>query len=505
MKKQYSIKGMHCATCALNIENRSKKLEGIVSSHVNFANNTLSVETQNNFNEQQLFKKVTQLGYEISVPKVNQQIEEDVYINKLKIKAFLSLGLSLPLLLSMIFMFLGKPVQLVLAFIVTYILGFDIHKGAFKALKRGYFNMDVLIALGTNASFIFGLMSLFYPIPSFLEGAALITAFHILGRYIETSAKGKTSQAIRELLKIEAKMAKIIVNGKEKSILINDVKVGDIMMIRPGEKIPTDGVITKGTSSIDESMVTGESMPVSKDINNMVIGSTINIDGVLHVKATKIGADTFLSHVIKLVEEASGSRVPIQAFADKVTSIFVPAILAIAFLTLLGWGIIGENWFKALISMISVLVIACPCALGLAIPTALTVGIGMGTKKGILIRQGEAIEIMGKVKVIIFDKTGTITKGKPTVTDTVVIDKALHHVFSTATPQRGPWRFSQKQVSSLLSLAASVEKNSEHPLGQAIVKKAEEEGLVLNEVKGFKTIIGKGVEGSLNNKNWKIT
>lgn len=495
MKKQYLIKGMHCASCALNIENQSKKLDGIVLSHVNFANNTLSVETKENFKEQELFNKVSQLGYEISVPKANQQQKEDTYINKLKIKAFLSLGLSLPLLMSMIFMFLGKPAQLILAFIVTYILGFEIHKGAFMALRRGYFNMDVLIALGTNASFIFGLMSFFYPIPSFLEGAALITAFHIFGRFIETSAKGKTSQAIRELLKMEAKMATIIVNGKEKNISIDEVKVGDVMMVRPGEKIPTDGVVVYGRSAVDESMATGESMPVTRNVDDIVIGSTINIDGVLKIKATKIGADTFLSHVIKLVEQASGSRTPIQAFADKVTAIFVPVILVIALLTLLGWGFVGGNWFKGLLSMISVLVIACPCALGLAIPTALTVGIGMGAKKGILIRQGESIEIMGKVRVMIFDKTGTITKGKPTVTDIVINDSARQFLSQENKVKKLP---SLRQF--ILQLAASVEKNSEHPIGKAIVKKAEEEKLVLSEVEGFKALIGKGIEGTINNK-----
>lgn len=510
MKKQYLIKGMHCASCALNIENQSKKLGGIISSHVNFASNTLSIETKKNFNEQKLFRRVSQLGYEISIPKNNQKLEEDAYINQLKTKAFLSLGLSLPLIILMVLMFLNiqifsnettqKIIEGLLAFFITYILGWEIHKGAISAIRSGYTNMDTLISLGTNASFFFGIASFFYPIPAFFEGAALITAFHNLGRFIEASAKGRTSQAIRELLKMEAKTAIIIVNGKEKKILINKVKVGDIMMVRPGEKIPTDGIVIYGRSAVDESMATGESMPISKNINNTVIGATINIDGVLHIKATKVGADTFLSHVIKLVKQASGSRVPIQAFADKVTSIFVPVILIIAFLTLLGWGVVGGDWFKGLLSMISVLVIACPCALGLAIPTALTVGIGMGTKKGILIRQGEAIEIMGKVRMMIFDKTGTITKGKPTVTDIVVIDKARHRIFSTATPQGGPWRFSQKQMSSLLSLAASIEKNSEHPLGKAIVKKAEDVGLQFIEVSGFKSIVGQGVEGIVNGK-----
>jgi len=488
---------MHCATCALNIEKQSKKLAGVVSSHVNFANNTLSVETKENFKEDKLYEKIHKLGYKILGPEVDQQKEEDVYINTLKLKAFLSLGLSLPLLISMILMFFGKTllpdemiqkiIEAFIAFVITYILGWEIHKGAFGAISQGYANMDVLISLGTNASFIFGIASLFYPIPSFFEGAALITAFHNLGRFIEASAKGKTSSAIRELLKMEAKYATLIIKGKEIKTATEDVKVGDIMMVRPGEKIPTDGVIIKGSSTVDESMATGESMPVSKKENNQVIGATININSVLYVKATEIGADTFLSHIIKMVKEATGSRVPIQAFADKVTSIFVPLILVIAFLTLFGWGFIVGDWFKGMLSMISVLVIACPCALGLAIPTALTVGIGMGTKKGILIRQGEAIEIMGKVNTIIFDKTGTLTKGKPEVTDIILYKKNKSSFLSDEI--------------TILQVASSLEHNSEHPIAKAILKKAIDEKLKPLPVNKFKAISGKGVMGEINFNN----
>ncbi|OGZ19247.1 MAG: copper-translocating P-type ATPase, partial [Candidatus Nealsonbacteria bacterium RBG_13_38_11] len=313
----------------------------------------------------------------------------------------------------------------------------------------------------------------------FFEVAAFIMTFQLLGRYLEIQARGKTSEALRELLKLEVKTARILFDGEEKEVPIEQVKVGEIMIVRPGEKIPTDGKVIDGQSSIDESMVTGESMPVEKKIGDSVIGATINQDGLLKVEATKVGKDTFLSQVVKLVEEAQRSRIPIQELADKITSYFVPAVLAIALLTAIVWLIAG-NWFVAIVATITVLIIACPCALGLATPTALTVGIGRGAKQGILFRRGMAIELMGKIKVIVLDKTGTLTKGKPAVTDIVVLN--------------------QIEKNELLRLSASLEKNSEHPLAQAIVKKAEDEGIKLVEARNFKAIFGKGITAEIELK-----
>jgi len=370
-------------------------------------------------------------------------------------------------------------VEAILAFIVVYVLGWKAHVSAFRAVRRLYANMDVLISLGATAAFVFGIAAFFIEVPVFFEIAAFIMAFQLLGRYLEEKAKGKTSEALRELLELGAKTARILVNEREKEVPMEELKVGDIMVVRPGEKIPTDGKVIEGQSSVDESMATGESLPVEKTTGDEVIGSTVNQEGALRVEAIKVGKDTFFAQVVKLVEEAQRSRIPIQEFADKVTSYFVPAVLFIALLTVVVWLILG-NWFVAIVAAITVLIIACPCALGLATPTALTVGIGKGAKQGILIRRGEAIELMGKTKIIVLDKTGTLTKGKPAVTDVIVFD--------------------QTEKGELLRLSASVEKNSEHPLAQAIVKKAQEQEIEISDAKNFKAVFGKGVTAEIEGR-----
>jgi Cu+-exporting ATPase len=357
--------------------------------------------------------------------------------------------------------------------------------------------MDTLIALGTGVALLTGPASFFIPVANYAGVAAMIMAFHLTGRYVEESAKGRASQAIRKLLELGAKTAFIERDGREIEVPIEDVQISDIMIVRPGEKIPTDGVIVYGESAVDESMATGESMPVNKHPGDEVIGATVNQEGLLKVEATRIGKDTFLSQVIKLVDECQGSKVPIQEFADKVTGVFVPIVIAIAALTVLAWVLLPGlmrtfvnagtflPWVNpdlgvltlAIISMVSVLVIACPCALGLATPTALMVGSGKGAENGILIRSGEAIQTFKDVHIVIFDKTGTITKGKPELTDLVGY---------------GQWNGDGGQ-DELLRLAGSVEKGSEHPLGRAIVERAEIKGLRLFEPKNFKALRGKGV------------
>jgi len=346
-----------------------------------------------------------------------------------------------------------------------------------------------------------GIAAFFWPGPSFIEMAMGIVAFHLLCRFLEVRAKGRASQAIKKLLQLGAKTARVVVDGVEKEIAIEDVKVGDIMVVRPGEKIPTDGVIVAGESAIDESMATGESMPANKTVNDEVIGATINQQGLLKVEATKIGKDTFLSQVIKMVEECQGSKVPIQEFADRVTGYMVPGVLGIALLTgiswlvfpgffmrIVTWGASFLPWVNpglgtvnlAIFATIAVLVISCPCALGLGTPTALMVGTGMGAEKGVLFRRGEALQTMSEVRTIVFDKTGTITKGKPGVSD-IITDR----------------QFEEKDI---LYFAAGLELGSEHPLGQAVVGEARQRGIHLAKVDRFEAITGKGIKGKVDGK-----
>ena len=484
-KKFFKISGMHCVSCARNIETRVKKHPGVLTVKVDFANSKMFVEAEDSVLDSDLKRIVEGLGYKILEKNSEEEIEEKKLIGQAKLRAILALILSAPLMVTMVLMYLDRMffgqvwLEAFFAFIVVYIIGWKTHLSAFKSIKRLYANMDVLVSLGATAAFLFGLVSFFAEVPVFFEVAAFIMAFQLLGRYLEVRARGKTSEALRGLLKLEVKTARILLDGKEKEVLIEQVKVGEIMIIRPGEKIPTDGKVIDGQSSLDESMVTGESMPVEKKVGDGVIGATINQDGLLKVEATKVGKDTFLSQVVKLVEEAQRSRIPIQEFADKVTSYFVPAVLGIALLTVIVWLILG-NWFVAIVATITVLIIACPCALGLATPTALTVGIGRGAEQGILFRRGEAIELMGKIKVIVLDKTGTLTEGRPAVTDIVA--------------------FNQIEKNELLRLSASSENNSEHPLARAIVKKAEEEGIRLADARNFKAFFGKGITAEIELK-----
>ena len=359
--------------------------------------------------------------------------------------------------------------MVVLAVPVLLWPGRETFSGAWRALRHGSANMDLLIAMGTAAAFITGPLSFFTPIASYAGISAMIMAFHLTGRYLEARAKGKASAAIRRLLQLEARTANLIVDGDEREVPIEQVQVGDLLIVRPGEKIPTDGTIEEGESSVDESMATGESMPVAKEKGDAVIGATINREGVLRIRAFRVGGDTFLAQVIRLVEEAQGTRVPVQEFADRVTGWFVPAVLAVAALTLGLWLILPDQmrvflsaaapylpWVDpglntanlALVSVVAVLVIACPCALGLATPTALMVGSGLGAENGVLIRHGAAIQVLLEAKTIVFDKTGTLTKGEPAVTG----------IYPAAGMSTG----------ELLRLAAALEQGSEHPLARAV-------------------------------------
>jgi Cu+-exporting ATPase len=371
---------------------------------------------------------------------------------------------------------------LILAFPVIFIVGFSTLKSGFRGFATFYFNMDSLIALGTVVAYLTGIGNLFFEIQNYSGISAMIMAIFITGKYIESKARGRAGQEIRKLLELGAKNARILKGKEEIEIPISEVKLEDVIIVKPGEKIPTDGIIIKGESSIDESMVTGESLPIDKTKGDNVIGATINQDGILYIKATKIGSDTFLAHIIELVEEAQGSKVPIQKLADKITNLFVPAVLILSLLTFIGWLVFGGGINSAIGNAIAVLVISCPCALGLATPIALTVGSGMGAKRGILIRKGEAIQTMKDVKVIMFDKTGTITKGKPEITDIETSNGV-----------------SQKE---LIEISASLEKLSEHPLSKAIVNYANLKNY--KSVKNFKILRGRGIEGNISGKYYLI-
>jgi P-type Cu+ transporter len=381
--------------------------------------------------------------------------------------------------LFMIEIFPGKIMVIVLlaiSFPVVFVFGWNTIKGGIRGLFTFYFNMDSLIALGTIVAYLTGIFSLFFAIQDYSGVSAMIMAFYITGKYVEVKARGRASQEIKKLLKLGAKRARVLRNKEEILVAIEEVILGDIIIVKPGEKIPTDGIVIKGESSVNESMITGESLPVDKIKGSNVTGATMNQDGILYIKATKIGKDTFLSHIIRLVEETQSSKVPIQILADKITRVFVPSILALALLTFGGWFYLTHNLSRAISVSISVLVIACPCALGLATPTALMVGSGMGAKKGILIRKGEAIQTMRQVKFVVFDKTGTITRGLPEVTDV----------------------YPSSMQSSILEIAASVENLSEHPIAKAIVNKYGKKKL--KSVKNFKILRGRGVEGKINSK-----
>ncbi len=414
-------------------------------------------------------------------------------IKSLKTSFIISAILSIPLFSAMFFHMAGKDniltngyFQLLLATPVQFIIGYRFYKGgAYNSLRGGGANMDVLVSMGTSAAYFYSVYNLFQGVHEYyFEASAVIITLILLGKTFEAIAKGKTSEAIKELMGLSPKTARVFRNGgEEMDIPIEKVEIGDIIVVRPGERIPVDGIIVEGNSSIDESMLTGESIPVDKTIGDEVIGATINKFGSFKFEATKIGKDTVLAQIIKLVEDAQGSKAPVQRLADEISGIFVPVVVAIALITFLGFYFgKGGEFDTALLNAVAVLVIACPpCALGLATPTAIMVGTGKGAENGILIKSGgEHLERAHKMDTIVFDKTGTITKGEPELTDIVV--------------------FNNVDRDELLQIAASVEKVSEHPLGQAIVKKAEEELLMVKEPDSFLAIPGKGLKAKLNGK-----
>ncbi len=488
-KVPFSISGMHCANCANTITKKLMKTKGVINAEVNFATEKAAVEFDRNIvSEQGIISAIEKAGYKAAIVNgihEHHNMDKKKDIEKMKKTLYFSAVFAIPALLISMFV-MDWPYKglalLALATPVQFIAGYSFYKGAWSALKNKTSNMDTLIAIGTSTAYFYSLYVLLTdPMGElYFEVAAVLITLVIFGKYLETSAKGKTSEAISKLIQLSPKKAHIIRNGKEITISVDDVKVGDIIIVKPGEKIPVDGIIVSGNSSVDESMITGESMPIDKTIGDKVIGATINKFGSFNFKATRIGADTTLSKIIKMVEEAQGSRAPIQRFADRISSIFVPAVIVISLSTFAAWYFLFSAPLPfALVTAVAVIVIECPCALGLATPTAIIVGTGKGAQNGILIRNGEILETASKVNAIIFDKTGTITKGEPNVTDIIV------------------YNGDNKKI---MEFAASLEKKSEHPLAQAILKKAKEMKIHPKDVTNFRAISGHGIEGKLGGK-----
>ncbi|MCT7963571.1 heavy metal translocating P-type ATPase [Laspinema sp. D1] len=507
------LRGMSCASCASNIEEAIRSVPGVETCNVNFGAEQASVT----YNPSQtdvaaIQDAVDAAGYsalpmqdDVLAPEddaerqarqsENQDLTRKVWVSGI-ISAVIVIG-SLPAMTGLpipfIPMWLHHPwLQLVLTTPVLFWAGRSFYINAWKALKRHTATMDTLVAIGTGAAYLYSLFPTFSPQwfisqglkpDVYFEAASVIVALLLLGRLLENRAKGQTSEAIRSLMGLQAKTARVIRNGREVDIPIAEVALGDVILVRPGEKIPVDGEIIDGSSTIDEAMVTGESVPVKKQPGHEVIGATINKTGSFKFRATRVGKDTFLAQIVKLVQQAQGSKAPIQRLADRVTGWFVPVVIAIAIATFIIWYNIMGNVTMALITTVGVLIIACPCALGLATPTSIMVGTGKGAENGILIKGADSLELAHKLQTVVLDKTGTITQGKPTVTEFITVN-------GTANGNE----------LKLLRLAASVERNSEHPLAEAVVQYAQSQGAELADSREFEAHAGSGVQGYVSNQ-----
>ena len=508
INKSLQIQGMTCAACAKTVEKVAKKLNGVSDASVNFATEKLNISfDENKLTISELQTAVEKAGYkaisdEITVGTDKERKEKER--KALWARFIVSAIFTVPLLYMAMGHMLNFPlpeilhpemnplmfayVQLVLV-LPSMIAGYKFYTVGFTALFRRSPNMDSLIAIGTSAAFLYGIYAIYeiiignvnYVNNLYFEATGVIITLIMLGKYLETVTKGKTSEAIKKLMGLAPKTALVFKDGKEMEIPIDEVEVDDIILVKPGEKMPVDGIVVEGTTAVDESMLTGESIPVEKNVGDNIIGVSINKNGSIKYKATRVGKDTALAQIIKLVEDAQGSKAPIAKMADIISGYFVPIVIILALVSALSWYFFGgESLIFAITIFISVLVIACPCALGLATPTAIMVGTGKGAEYGVLIKSGVALETTHKIQTIVFDKTGTITEGKPKVTD--VVTNGITE-------------------DDLLQLAASAEKGSEHPLGEAIVKGAEERGLTLKNLDSFRAIPGHGIEVTIDHKN----
>ncbi|MGQ7280678.1 heavy metal translocating P-type ATPase [Brevibacillus thermoruber] len=504
-KAELSITGMTCAACAARIEKGLRKLPGVLEANVNLALETATVEYDaGQVGVNDLIRQVEKLGYQAAAKgdqtdaeTVDRRAEE---IDRQTGKFLFSLILSLPLLWAMVGhfsftsfiwlpeMFMNPWVQLALATPVQFVVGRQFYVGAYKALRNGSANMDVLVALGTSAAYFYSLYLAIRSIGSgahmtelYFETSAVLITLILLGKLFEAKAKGRSSQAIRKLMGLKAKTAVVVRDGEELTIPVEDVRPGDIVHVKPGEKVPVDGIVLEGQSAVDESMLTGESVPVDKAAGDAVIGATLNKNGFLKVRATKVGKETALAQIIRVVEEAQGSKAPIQRLADSISGIFVPVVVGIALVTFAVWYLLVTpgDFASALEKGIAVLVIACPCALGLATPTSIMAGSGRAAELGILFKGGEHLETAHKLDTIVLDKTGTVTKGEPELTDVLAYGM---------------------EEAEMLALVGAAEKHSEHPLAQAIVKGIADRGVTLTGAESFEAIPGFGIRAAVDGR-----
>ncbi len=507
-KATIPIGGISCASCVATIEGALKETPGVVSASVNLATNAATVEfVPATATLPDLRRAIRDAGYEPlevgegAITADHEKAAREREVRTLKGKLTLGIALTVPVFLGSFpewFPWIPRVLQnfwvlLLLTAPVQFWAGSQFYRGFWAALRRRTSDMNTLIAVGTSSAYLYSLAMTAAPeffrtrgiAPAvYFDTAAVIITLILLGRLLEAIAKGRTSEAIKRLMGLQAKTARVIRDGEERDIPVEEVRIGDLVVVRPGEKVPVDGVVREGASAVDESMLTGESLPVEKRPGAPVIGATLNKTGTFRLEATKVGRDTVLAQIIKLVEEAQGSKAPIQRMADTVASVFVPTVIGIAVLTFGVWWAFGPSpaFLFGLLNFVAVLIIACPCALGLATPTAIMVGTGKGAEQGILIRSGESLETAHKIRTIVFDKTGTLTRGEPEVTDIV-------------RREAGGVRREE-----LLRLAASLERGSEHPLGEAIVKKAIGEGLALSKAEGFEAVPGHGVQGKVDGR-----
>jgi Cu+-exporting ATPase len=502
------VTGMSCANCAANIEkNLSQETPGVVNASVNFASERLSVSfLPSVITMEEIVFRVKDLGFDLILPEDGmdeadvEEIARNREIQDQTQKFIVGASFALPLfLLSMardfsligtwshatwvnwLFLFLATPVQ--------FYTGWDYYTGSYKSLKNKTANMDVLIALGSSVAYVYSLAILLFSGLGghvYFETSAVIITLIKFGKLLEARTKGKTGGAIKKLIGLVPKTATKLANGIETQVPITSVRTGDIILIRPGERIPVDGVVIEGRSAVDESMLSGEPIPMDKNTGDMVTGGTVNKDGLLKFETTRVGKDTALAQIIRMVQEAQGSKAPIQALADRVAAVFVPAVILIALITFGVWWGVTNEFVPSMIRMVAVLVIACPCALGLATPTAIMAGTGKGAENGILFKRSQALELAAKLDTIVLDKTGTITLGKPTVVDLL------------------PSETSGLAEHDLLVMAASLEKGSEHPIGKSIVSYAQEKGAVLSDPEDFKAHSGFGVEGQVRGKRLRL-
>ncbi len=512
-----SLLGMTCANCASNIERALNKVDGVLEATVNYANEKASVHYATGVTTRaDLVAAVRRAGYDVVEAENAAEMEDaeaaarEAEVRHQWTRLIVGIIFTLPLfLLSMArdFGFVGHWAHatwvnwlfLALATPVQFYVGWDYYVGGYKSLRNGSANMDVLVAMGSSVAYIYSIAVLLAKTlwqtdalgaHVYFETSAAIITLIVLGKLLEARAKGRTSEAIKKLIGLQAKTARVVRDGVEADIPIAEVMRGDVVIVRPGEKVPVDGVVVDGRSTLDESMITGESLPVEKQVGDEVIGATINKQGLLKFEATKVGKETALAQIIKLVEQAQGSKAPIQKIADQAAAYFVPFVIGLALITLVIWWIVGGEFVPASIRLTAVLVIACPCAMGLATPTSIMVGVGKGAEKGILFKNSAALEQAQKLDAIALDKTGTITRGEPSVTDVILSAEIRDWGLETGSENQSPISNLQSQV---LYLAASAERGSEHPLGEAIVQSAQARGLTLSEPAGFEGIAGHGI------------